>query len=95
MIFQGSRYETVPEINIVDSNGNSHPTVMAGTPPKVLGDYTFYTVKYNDRLDTLAYAFWGDSALWWRIADMNPDYAFFPSQIEPGTHLRIPVVTNA
>lgn len=92
MIFQGSRYENVPVLNVVDDKGNSHPTVMIGTPPTVRGDFDYYTVQYRDRLDSIAYKTWGNPNLWWVIADMNPDYAFYPSEIPVGTHIRIPVL---
>jgi nucleoid-associated protein YgaU len=46
-------------------------------------------VAAHDRLDTLAAAAWGDSRLWWRIADANG--AVDPDDLlEPGSRVRIP-----
>lgn len=94
MIYQGSRYENVPLISVIDSLGNAHPSLIAGTPPKVIGNFDFYTVMYKDRLDSIAYKQYGDPKLWWVIADANPDYAFYPSEIPIGTHIRIPTLSN-
>ena len=41
----------------------------------------------GDRLDLLAHQFYGDSSLWWYIAQANHLNAM---NIEPGTSLRIP-----
>ena len=42
----------------------------------------------GDRLDRLAFQFYGDSQLWWFIARTNH---LNTMNIEPGTSLRIPV----
>jgi nucleoid-associated protein YgaU len=48
-----------------------------------------HVVRPNDRLDTLAAQYYGNSLLWWRIADANgagnPD-----DLLVPGRRLRIP-----
>ena len=54
---------------------------------------TYIVTQTGDRLDTLAYQFYGDSSLWYIIASANnihdPSFA-----VEDGTTLRIPEYYN-
>jgi hypothetical protein len=52
-------------------------------------DDAFYTVLGPDRIDLLAYKFYGDAVLWWVIALAN-DLELLPSDLNPGLVLRIP-----
>jgi len=55
--------------------------------------YVITTV--GDRLDSLAYSYYGDATLWWIIAVANNNAtkgALFPI---PGTQLRIPTDVNS
>ena len=45
----------------------------------------------GDRLDTLAFQFYGDSQLWWFIARTNH---LNTMNVESGTSLRIPISTD-
>jgi nucleoid-associated protein YgaU len=51
---------------------------------------TYIITTSDDRLDLLAFSFYGDSNLWWVIASANalPGDSLAPI---PGTQLRIPV----
>ena len=51
-------------------------------------DDRFYMVQPGDRVDNLAYKFFGDSQYWWVICEMND--ILFPLPLEPGTILRYP-----
>lgn len=53
-------------------------------------DDNYIITTLGDRLDLLAYDFYGDVNLWWIIASANslPGDSLFP---EPGMQLRIPV----
>lgn len=49
----------------------------------------FYTILEGDRLDTLAFKYYGDSSLWYILADVNE--IFNPLEIlVPGDELIIP-----
>ena len=52
----------------------------------------YFISKVGDRLDNIAFDFYGDSRLWWVINRANPDVirrdSFF---INPGVRVRIPV----
>jgi hypothetical protein len=48
-----------------------------------------YQVLENDRIDLIAYKFYGDPVLWWVIAVAN-NLELIPTEISPGMTLRIP-----
>ncbi len=54
----------------------------------------YYTTTDGERLDTLAAEFLGDAAMWWAIADLNPDLHTL-EEVPPRTRLRVPYVPNA
>lgn len=89
-IFVGSRYEYEPVDRVLGSDGDFHATVYRVPGPTLGEDYTFksHIVIEGDRLDVLAAEFYGDSELWWLIAEANLElFDFDPA---PGTVLRIP-----
>ena len=51
----------------------------------------YYVTQQGDRLDLLAYDYYGDERLWWVISSANPDItrrdSFF---IKSGVQIRIP-----
>tara|TARA_R110000772_G_scaffold39570_1_gene92922 strand:+ start:208 stop:528 length:321 start_codon:yes stop_codon:yes gene_type:complete len=90
-----NRYDTIEEIR------NENP--FTGT----IGDLYYTTVSYpevgaserdiyiesefGDRLDLLAFQFYGDVTLYWIIAIRNPDKVNFGSlYLTPGSQLAIP-----
>ena len=52
----------------------------------------YFISKVGDRLDIIAFDFYGDSRLWWIISKANPDVirrdSFF---INPGVRVRVPI----
>lgn len=55
------------------------------------GDDTYITTTSGDRLDTIAYSFYGDVDLWWIIASANPDVIRRDSYaLKAGIQIRIP-----
>lgn len=60
-------------------------------PPTIVPqvDDVFYQVKGSDRIDRLAFDFYGDPVLWWVLAVAN-DLEFLPTQLNEGLVLRIP-----
>ena len=60
-------------------------------PNVPLSEFDVYVITtVGDRLDSLAYSYYGDSNLWWVIAMANNNAtkgALYPA---PGTQLRIP-----
>ena len=52
-------------------------------------DDIYYMVTQTDRIDLLSTTFYGDSNMWWVIAVAN-NLNLLPSELVPGTTLRIP-----
>jgi len=50
--------------------------------------FEYYQVEENDFLDTIAYKFYGNSALWWVVADFN-DITNPYEALEAGTSLKL------
>jgi nucleoid-associated protein YgaU len=85
-----SRYLSLSTFFAPDATGAEHPTIamrLVGVPAAGASG-VFHTVTAGDTLETLAFAYFGDSSLWWRIADANP--AAFPFAPEPGSTVFIP-----
>lgn len=88
MIVNGSRYQNQPLLMIVDDAGNSNLTVFA-SPRSTTNNFVYHKVIDGDRFDNLAAAYFNDSRLWWKIADVNPE-VFYPENLVSGTLVRIP-----
>lgn len=60
---------------------------------QVVYSFTFihHTVTIGERIESIAYQYYADAKLWWRIADANPEILWWDS-LTPGTTLRIPSV---
>jgi nucleoid-associated protein YgaU len=89
MFFKGSRYETIPEGQIADISGrkiNYKRTRFTPETPAI----TQHRVAQNDRLDLMAYQYYRDPELFWRICDANK--AMLPDQLvaEVGQRILIP-----
>jgi len=85
-----SRYRTLAAFFAPDTTGAEHATVAIRlvAPATAGASGVFHTVTAGDTLETLAFAYFGDSSAWWRIADANP--AAFPFAPEPGSTVFIP-----
>jgi nucleoid-associated protein YgaU len=84
MITSRSRY--------VDGNIVPHPdgTVAARRNfPTMSVNPLLYTWGEYDRLDRIASRYLGSPLLWWKIMDANPIIQN-PTDIRPGTQIRIP-----
>ncbi|MDJ0893068.1 MAG: hypothetical protein QNK18_17975 [Gammaproteobacteria bacterium] len=89
MFFKGSRYAEVPEHGITDRQGRTlrykRIRFVAGTQAR-LG----HRVAAGERLDHVAYRYYRDPELFWRICDAND--ALWPDEltVETGRLLAIP-----
>jgi len=64
-------------------------TVYTDVPKS--NDDIYVITQYGDRLDNLAYEYYGDQHLWWFIARVNHINTM---NLTAGTRLRIPVSTT-
>ena len=55
-----------------------------------------HTIIDGERLDTIAYKYYGNSKYWWVLADVNDvnDTLINPFILTPGTKLIIPSLSN-
>ncbi len=82
-----SRYTTIPTY----TNDEGKQLYQQTYYPEIglNEDDTYIITSYNDRLDLIAYDFWGDESLWWAVAmanDLECD-SFYPPV---GIQLRVP-----
>lgn len=85
-----SRYYQTPVYDALDANGVSHPTIAIRLPTPPAPGTTQYQhlVSGLETIEYLAWRYYGNSQLWWRIAEAN-DLQFAPS-LAPGMTLNIP-----
>lgn len=83
--------------NITYKTSNNKPyykgKIYPDIPYSITDEYIITTV--GDRLDSIAYSYYGDSELWWIISVANNNItkgSMFPT---PGTQLRVPVNVNS
>ncbi len=78
----------------LDTNNRYYKNIEYPPIPEDINDI-FIVSKSTDRLDLLAFDYYGDSQLWWIISKANPDKikrdSFF---INPGLQIRIPSQSN-
>lgn len=90
-VFEGSRYEkcTIYELENKYHLSNREPLKM-----KDFGDNIIHVVKEGDRLDLLAYYYWGNPNLYFIICDWNDIYDPLKHKLEPGSALTLPSYEN-
>jgi hypothetical protein len=75
MFGKGSRYQNLDESSPVNAEGERLRGKALRYIPVAPGSYQ-HAVSEGDRLDLLAYKYYGDSTRWWQISDANPEYLF-------------------
>jgi len=80
-----TRYEKT-KINHKKIKKNYSTTIYNEVPEK--NDDMYFISQYGDRLDNLAFRFYGDPNLWWFIARVNN---LKTMNIPAGISLRIPI----
>jgi len=83
MFSKSSRYRNLPESSPVNAQDErlrgKELRLLPPTPGRFL-----HTVHENDRLDLLAFKYYGDTTRWWQISDANPEWAFPPDLLDRG-----------
>ena len=89
MIFKGSRYEKVKTYQTVAANGQTVTVFgirfIPTTPAGFLHPYST-----DERLDLLAYRFYGNPEKFWLIADANNEMDAEELTRDPGRNISIP-----
>ena len=89
MFERGSRYEGVPQAVHVTPDGRTIRYVRLRIIPQP-GAAAEHVLKQQERLDRVAYAWFGDARGWWRIADANLELDPARLEAQPGRVLAIP-----
>jgi hypothetical protein len=91
MFFKGSRYTTVKDHTITDSEGRKINYKGIRFIPQTNGKLE-YTVNEGERLDHVTFKIYKDSEQFWRICDANE--VMIPDDLvkKPGNTIRIPLV---
>ena len=89
-----SRYYKLPVYAAAAANRISHPTVAIRPPTPPDPDTTLYRhiVTGVETMEYLAWRYYGDSRLWWRIAEANTTR--FPLDLPAATALDIPAAND-
>lgn len=79
MFEKGSRYEQLGESVAVNAEGER----LCGKDLRFISTPTgefLHTIHEGERLDLLAYKYYGDPSRWWQLNDANPQ-RFFPTEL--------------
>jgi nucleoid-associated protein YgaU len=90
VIFKGSRYEQLARapITVTDASGARHGVLRTRFIPPTPASFR-HRMSANERLDLVAFHFYGDATRFWLIADANP--VMDPEELlEPGLEILIP-----
>ena len=90
MFFRGSRYEAVPTTELTTTDDRVIRYKRIRLILEARGTLS-HEVSQEDRLDLIAYKFYNNPELFWRIADAN--LALRPEELvtQPGRRLMIPL----
>ena len=88
-ISANSRYAASQVVSL-DKDGQPVNVIVAAQPVTRTFSYVSHMVTDRDRLDNLAYQYYGDPTQWWQIAQANPEAGIDWTSIVPGTIIRIP-----
>ncbi|MET0622215.1 MAG: tail protein X [Pyrinomonadaceae bacterium] len=84
MFSKASRYKSTPESAALDAGGRRQPGKELRVTPAARGAL-LHTVAEGDRLDLLAFRYYGDASKWWQICDANPRPEFPTELLEERT----------
>lgn len=92
MISADSRYSQ-STVAAVEVNGAPRFVIVPSEEQAYSFSFQFYLVLQGDRIDNIAFRFYGDPLRWWVIADANPQIMDW-SVLLPGTLIRVPVANQ-
>jgi len=92
VISPNSRYNTA-KLTTEEINGKSLIYILPPSQQVTVFQYTYYTVVFADRIDSIASSFLGNPALWFKIAQVNPQIMNW-LDLQPGTVIRIPLIAT-
>jgi hypothetical protein len=88
MFFRGSRYEYIPEAEILAPDGRTIRYKRMRFIPELQGTLS-YVVRQGDRPDLAAYNALGDPEQFWRLCDVNRVQRPVDLTREPGVQIQV------
>lgn len=88
MILPNSRYAD-SAVATVDKNGSDAAVIVPSAQKPYSFAYVHHQVMIGERIDSIAYQYYTDAGMWWRIADANPEIMFW-DDLPSGTVIRVP-----
>ena len=85
-----SRYSNSTVATVL-KDGTSVAVIVPSAAVTYSFQYVSHQVAIGERIDTLAYQYYSDATLWWRIAQANPEIMWW-DDLTPGTVIRIPQI---
>lgn len=92
-ILANSRYVNSTVINVTGPEGNTVQVIVPSPAVSWTFSFTSHTWTDQDTVDLLAWTYYGDPTLWWKIGDANPEIMSWFT-VQPGTVIRIPTASS-
>lgn len=89
MISTDSRYVSAVIDTAEGPAGDTRQEMRVPFPRSRQLSYTEYRMTAGDRVDTVAYDFYGNAQFWWMIANANPEIIDW-LDVDPGMIIRVP-----
>lgn len=90
MILPNSRYADSATAT-VSKDGAGVAVIVPSAAKSYSFGYANHQVAVGERIDTIAYQYYTDATMWWKIADANPELLWF-DDIAVGTIIRVPLL---
>lgn len=90
MISAASRYADSTVVTLV-KDGNDVAVIVPSAQVSYSFTFIHHVVALGERIESVAYQYYTDPSLWWRIADANPEILWW-DDLAPGTVLRVPSI---
>ncbi|HEV2708100.1 MAG TPA: hypothetical protein VGV59_19445 [Pyrinomonadaceae bacterium] len=86
MFGKGSRYRKLRESSPIDAKGERLRGKDLRLIPRLDGSF-LHTVREGERLDLLAFKYYGDPTRWWQLSDANPETPYPPDLLDRRPHV--------
>lgn len=93
MIPANSRYASATVVPATDVDGNDILAIVPAAPADTVIRYTYHQVAGTDDVTLLAFRYYGDPTVWWKIANANPEVTNWAT-ITTGSLIRVPIITG-
>lgn len=90
MIFANSRYAD-STLATLTKDGQAVAVIVPSAQKPYSFQYVNHQVAVGERIETIAYQYYTDATIWWRIADANPEIMFW-DDLPTGTIIRVPSI---